>query len=81
MKKISLLVDCCRNCVFCTTDRKPSCMYAVAMVNGDPVPVPNPKDIMETCPLMDATPQDKIPAPIYYREEKNGVLNLVIGTD
>lgn len=56
-------------------------MYAAAMVNGDPVPIPNPKGVMESCPLMDATPQDKIPAPIYYRVEKDGVLNLVIGTD
>ena len=81
MKKLTLLVECCRNCVFCTAERKPNCMYAASMVNGDPVPIANPKVIMETCPLLDATPQDKIPAPIYYRVEDNGMLNIVIETD
>lgn len=80
-KRISLLVTSCRNCVFCTSERKPKCMYAFAFVNGTPMDIRNPNQIHEDCPLVDATEQDMIPAPIYYKMEKDGTMNLVIDTD
>jgi len=81
VKRISLLVTSCRDCVFCTAERKPKCMYAYSMVNGTPMDIAHPKEIHEDCPLMDATEQDCIPAPIYYRMEKDGTMNLIIDTD
>ena len=56
-------------------------MYPVAMVNGDPVRILNPNVLMDTCPLMDETPQDRLPASIYSEIDKHGKLDIVIATD
>lgn len=81
MKKITLMIESCKDCIYCDRQRKPHCVYAMVLLNGEPVDIPNPKMIMENCPLSDATPQDKIPAPIYYRVDRDGSLNIVIDVD
>ncbi|MBQ1295666.1 MAG: hypothetical protein IIY21_16590 [Clostridiales bacterium] len=81
MKKITLMIESCKDCIYCERQRKYRCLYAAVLLNGEPVDIPNPKEIMGNCPLLDATPQDKIPAPIYYRVEKDGSLNIVIDVD
>ena len=81
MKKITLLIESCRSCIYCSHDRKPMCLYYTVLVNGEPVPIKRPESLMDNCPLLDATAMDKCPAPIYYRVEKDGSLNIVIDTD
>ena len=81
MKKLTLMIESCNNCLYCDHEKKAHCIYGAIYVNGDPINIPNIHEIMETCPLLDATSQDKIPAPIYYRVDKDGSLNIVIDTD
>lgn len=78
MKRITLQVECCQDCMFCTFEKHPGCVYPTIMVNGMPMDIKNPLIIHPQCPLEDSTPKDNIPAPIQMYKTSNGYIDAVV---
>lgn len=82
-KKITLQIEDCGDCLFCKRDKSPVCIYAQIMVGGEPMPL-NKRAMgvhHPNCPLVDATENDDLPCPIFYRIDKDGVGGIVVRND